>query len=103
MAKQRKHYSSEEKVSILRRRLLEGVAVSTLCDELSLKPTVWPSRRAAADRCPRTEASANEPRPGGPDGRVCGSEGTRGRGPNVTRDTIGSIDPDALKIPARRA
>ena len=41
MAKQRKHYSSEEKVSILRRRLLEGVAVSTLCDELSLKPTVF--------------------------------------------------------------
>ena len=41
MAKQRKHYSSEEKVSILRRRLLEAVAVSTLCDELSLKPTVF--------------------------------------------------------------
>jgi transposase len=41
MAKQRKHYTSEEKVSILRRRLLEGVAVSTLCDELSLKPTVF--------------------------------------------------------------
>ena len=41
MAKPRKHYSSEEKISILRRRLLEGVAVSTLCDELSLKPTVF--------------------------------------------------------------
>ena len=41
MAKQRKHYSSEEKVSILRRRLLEGVPVSTLCDELSIKPTVF--------------------------------------------------------------
>ena len=41
MAKPRKHYSSEEKVSILRRRLLEGVAVSTICDELSLKPTVF--------------------------------------------------------------
>src|SRR5712675_1550301 len=41
MAKQRKHYSSDEKVSILRRRLLEGVAVSTLCDQLSLKPTVF--------------------------------------------------------------
>ena len=41
MAKPRKHYSSEEKVAILRRRLLEGVAVSTLCDELSLKPTVF--------------------------------------------------------------
>jgi len=32
MAKQRKYYSSEEKVSILRRRLLEGVALSTLFD-----------------------------------------------------------------------
>ena len=41
MAKQRKHYSSEEKVAILRRRLLEGVAVSALCDELSLKPTLF--------------------------------------------------------------
>ena len=40
MAKQRKHYNSEEKVSMLRRRLLEGVALSSLCDELSLKPTV---------------------------------------------------------------
>jgi transposase len=41
MAKPRKHYSSEEKVSILRRRLLEGVSVSSLCDELGLKPTLF--------------------------------------------------------------
>ena len=36
MAKQRRHYSLEEKVSILRRHLLEHVPVSELCDELSL-------------------------------------------------------------------
>ncbi len=41
MTKQRKHYSGEEKVSILRRHLLEHVAVSDLCDELGLAPTVF--------------------------------------------------------------
>ena len=41
MAKQRKHYTAEEKVSILRRHLLERVPVSKLCDELSLQPTVF--------------------------------------------------------------
>ncbi len=41
MAKQRKHYTAEEKVSILRRHLLEDVPVSKLCDERSLQPTVY--------------------------------------------------------------
>ena len=41
MAKQRKHYTLEEKVSILRRHLLEHVPVSELCDELLLQPTVF--------------------------------------------------------------
>ena len=41
MKKQRKHYTAEEKVAILRRHLLEGVAVSALCDELGLQPTVF--------------------------------------------------------------
>ena len=41
MAKQRKHYTAEEKVSILRRHLLEHVPVSKLCDELGLQPTVF--------------------------------------------------------------
>ena len=41
MAKQRRHYTAEEKVSILRRHLLEHVPVSKLCDELSLQPTVF--------------------------------------------------------------
>ena len=37
MKKQRKHYTAEEKVAILRRHLLEGVAVSSLCDELGVR------------------------------------------------------------------
>ncbi len=41
MKKQRKHYSAEEKVAILRRHLLEGTAVWTLCDELGLQRTVF--------------------------------------------------------------
>jgi len=39
--KPRKHYTAEEKVAILRRHLLEGAAVSALCDELGLQPTVF--------------------------------------------------------------
>jgi transposase-like protein len=41
MTQQRKHYSGKEKVSILRRHLLDHVAVSDLCDELGLAPTVF--------------------------------------------------------------
>src|SRR6266571_4977107 len=41
MKKQRKHYSAEEKIAILRRHLLEATPVSTLCDELELQPTVF--------------------------------------------------------------
>lgn len=40
MTKRRKHYSPQEKVSILRRHLLDQVPVSDLCDELGLAPTV---------------------------------------------------------------
>ena len=40
MKKQRKHYTSEEKVAILRRHLLDKEPVSKLCDEIGLKPTV---------------------------------------------------------------
>ena len=36
-----KHYTAEEKVAILRRRLLENVAVSDLCEKLGLQPTVF--------------------------------------------------------------
>ena len=41
MRKERKHYSSEEKVAILRRHLLDKVPVSDLCEELGLGPTVF--------------------------------------------------------------
>ena len=41
MKKTRKHYSGEEKVAILRRHLVEKEAISKLCDELGLQPTVF--------------------------------------------------------------
>src|ERR1700679_3517177 len=41
MRKERKYYPSEEKVSILRRHLLDHVPVSDLCEELGLQPTVF--------------------------------------------------------------
>jgi transposase len=41
MKKQRKHYTPEEKVAILRRHLLEQEPISKLCDELGLQPMVF--------------------------------------------------------------
>ena len=41
MKRQRKHYTAEEKVAILRRHLLDKVPISELCDELGLQPTVF--------------------------------------------------------------
>jgi len=41
MSKHRKHYTPEEKVSILRRHLVEKVPVSDLCEEVKLQPTVF--------------------------------------------------------------
>ncbi len=41
MAKQRKHYTAQEKVAVLRQHLLEHVPVSELCDQRSLQPTVF--------------------------------------------------------------
>jgi|SRR5579864_2735681 len=41
MRKERKHYSAEEKVAILKRHLLEKVSVADLCEEYSLQPTVF--------------------------------------------------------------
>jgi transposase len=38
MKKQRKHYTPEEKVAILRRHLLEKEPISKLCDEMGLQP-----------------------------------------------------------------
>jgi transposase-like protein len=36
--KQRKHYTPEEKVAVLRRHLLEKEPISNLCDEFGLQP-----------------------------------------------------------------
>ena len=41
MRKERKHYTGEEKVSILRRHLLDKVPISDLCEEHGLQPTVF--------------------------------------------------------------
>jgi transposase len=41
MRRERKHYTAEEKVAILRRHLLDKVPVSDLCEELGLQPTVF--------------------------------------------------------------
>jgi len=41
MSKHRKHYTPEEKVSIIRRHLIEKIPVSDLCQEQKLQPTVF--------------------------------------------------------------
>lgn len=41
MRKPRKKLSGTEKVAALRRHLLEGVAISVLCEELGVAPTVF--------------------------------------------------------------
>jgi transposase len=41
MRKPRKNYTPPEKVAILRRHLIDRVAVSDLCDEYQLQPTVF--------------------------------------------------------------
>src|SRR5438046_4778721 len=41
MSKERKHFTAEEKVAILRRHLVDRVLVSELCEQLGLRPTVF--------------------------------------------------------------
>ena len=41
MTDSRKHYTSEQKIAILRRHLLEHVAVSNVCDENGIQPSVF--------------------------------------------------------------
>ena len=41
MKTNRRHFTSEHKVAILRRHLLDHVPVSDLCDEHGLNPTVF--------------------------------------------------------------
>ncbi len=63
MSKKRKRYSPEEKVSILRRHLLDGVPVSDLCDAHGIHPTMfyqWPLcvfRARRLSLCPKAKCS----------------------------------------------
>ena len=41
MSKKRKRYNSQEKMTILRKHLLEGVPVSDVCDEYGIQPSVF--------------------------------------------------------------
>ncbi len=41
MSRERKNYTPEQKVAILKRHLVEKVPISDLCDELGLNPTVF--------------------------------------------------------------
>ena len=40
MNKQRRHFSGTEKVAILKRHLIDKIAISDLCDELGLYPNL---------------------------------------------------------------
>jgi transposase len=37
----RRHFTPQEKVAIVKRHLLEGIAVSNLCDEFQINPTLF--------------------------------------------------------------
>ena len=37
----RRHFTSQEKATIVKRHLLEGTAVSSLCNEFQIKPTLF--------------------------------------------------------------
>jgi len=41
MAETRRQFTAEQKIAILRRHLLEHIAVSDLCDEYDLQPSVF--------------------------------------------------------------
>ena len=41
MEKPRRQYTAQEKATILRRHLVDGIQVSTLCDECGMNPTVF--------------------------------------------------------------
>ena len=65
MRKQRKHYTAQEKVALLRRHLIDNEPVSKLCDQLAFQPTVfcrWQKEffengAAAGDPAPNSRAS----------------------------------------------
>jgi transposase len=37
----RRHFTPQEKVAIVKRHLLEGVPISTVCDEFQINPTLF--------------------------------------------------------------
>jgi transposase-like protein len=41
MNSERRHVTPQEKIAALKRHLLEGVPVSTLCDDLGIAPTLF--------------------------------------------------------------
>ena len=41
MKRTRKHFTAQEKMSLLRRHLVEKVPVSTICEDAKLQPTVF--------------------------------------------------------------
>jgi len=41
MNSERRHLQPQEKIAALKRHLLEGVPVSTICDELGIAPTMF--------------------------------------------------------------
>jgi len=62
MKKQRKHYTPEEKVAILRRHLVEGVPISDLCDELGFNQRCSTAGRRSSSRTePRLSSTEDGP------------------------------------------
>ena len=41
MNSERRHFTPQEKIAALKRHLLEGLPVSTLCDQLGIAPTLF--------------------------------------------------------------
>lgn len=41
MKKERRHWSAEEKVKLLRRHLIEKIPISKICEEASLAPSLF--------------------------------------------------------------
>jgi transposase len=87
MRKERKHFTPEEKVAILRRHLVDKVPVSELCEELGLRPTMfyrWQKELFENGAAAFQSQGASPPPSGGEaeTDRVLGEEGAdQGRGP----------------------
>ncbi len=79
MRKERKHFTPEEKVAILRRHLVDKIPVSELCEELGL------AEGTVRERSRRFSISRASPAPSGGEAetdRVLGEEDAdQGRGP----------------------